>query len=192
MRANSDLQISDILINDGVGVLPTDTLYGLVGRALSEKAVRRICRLKSRDDGKPFIILISSLGNLDLFNIKVSDGVKIMLEKCWPGKISVVLPCDNEKLSYLHMGAKSLAFRIPGKENLINLLKKTGPLVAPSANRSGGNSALTIEEAKKYFGEKVDFYVDEGRLESLPSTLIRINDGKVEVLRKGAVEIDCL
>ncbi|MFH0969709.1 MAG: L-threonylcarbamoyladenylate synthase [Patescibacteria group bacterium] len=183
-------KIANILLNDGIGVLPTDTLYGLVGRAFSRKAFDRIFELKKRNPKNPFIILISSIKDLDLFDIKVNENAKKMLEKYWPGKVSIILPCDNEKFSYLHMGTKTLAFRTPDKKDLLKILEKTGPLLAPSVNHPGEKEALTIEEAKKYFGSSVDFYVDEGKLESLPSTLIKIENGKIVVLREGAVEIE--
>lgn len=193
-------EIIEILKGDGVGVLPTDTLYGLVGRALSRKAFERIFKLKKRNEKSPFIILISSIRDLELFGIKPSKFELEVMEKYWPacnalrsnvgrlGKISIILLCDNEKLSYLHLGTKTLAFRMPDKRNLSELLRQVGPLLAPSANFSGRKPALTIEEARAYFNDSVDFYVDEGKLESLPSTLIEIKDGKVEVLRKGATK----
>lgn len=181
--------IVKILNNDGVGILPTDTLYGLVGRAFSKKAFERIFELKKRDSKSPFIILISSIEDLKLFEIEIDDETRKILEKFWPGKVSVILPCDNEKFSYLSMRTGTLAFRIPNKKDLLDLLKATGPLLAPSANPSGDSPALTIEEAKKYFNSGVDFYVDEGKLESLPSTLIKIEKGKIVVLREGTIEI---
>lgn len=171
------------LLNGGVGILPTDTLYGLVGRALSRKAFDRIFELKKRNLKSPFIILISSLDDLKLFEIKINKNTENILCKYWPGKISVILNCESEKFSYLHMGTKTLAFRIPDKKDLIELLKQTGPLLAPSVNHPGEKEALTIEEAKAYFGEEVDFYLDEGKLESLPSTLIKMESGKIVVLR---------
>lgn len=183
-------EIIEKLNNDGVGILPTDTLYGLVGRALSKKVFERIFNLKNRDSKKPFIILINSIEDLKLFEIEIDDETRKILEKFWPGKVSVILPCDNEKIFYLSMGTGTLAFRIPNKKDLLDLLKATGPLLAPSANPSGESPALTIEEAKEYFGSDVDFYLDEGRLESLPSTLIKIENGKIVVLREGAVYID--
>ena len=180
-----DKNIIGILLNDGIGILPTDTLYGLVGRAFSRKVFDRIFELKKRNSESPFIILVSSIKDLKLFDIKIDENTKKILEKYWLGKVSVVLPCNNEKLSYLHLGTKTLAFRVPDKKDLLELLKITGPLLAPSANHPGENPALTIEEARNYFGNNVDFYVDEGRLESLPSTLIKIENEKVVVLREG-------
>ena len=95
-----------------------------------------------------------------------------------------------KKFEYLHRGTKTLAFRIPKAAWLRKLLQETGPLIAPSANFEGEPPALTIRAAKKYFGENVDFYADAGRLVSKPSTLIKIERGKVTVLREGAVKID--
>lgn len=178
------------LIKDGaIGVLPTDTLYGLVGSALSEEAVRKIHRIKDRSAGKPFIILIGSLEDLDVFGIKIGQKEKEFLEKIWPGKVSVVLPCPEEKFSYLHRGTKTLALRWPEKKNLTDLLEETGPLAAPSANPKGSMFAENIDEAKNYFGDQVDFYVDGGELNSLPSTLISLENGKVKILREGAVKM---
>lgn len=182
-------EIIEKLNNDGVGVLPTDTLYGLVGRALSKKAFDRIFELKKRDSKSPFIILIGSIEDLKLFDIEIDENNEKVLKRYWPGKISIILSCDSEKFFYLHMGTKTLAFRLPDKKDLLELLRKTGPLLAPSANYSGEREALTIDEARKYFSDRVDFYVDGGTLKSLSSTLVRIENGKIIVLRKGAVKI---
>lgn len=181
-------KIIEKLSNNGIGILPTDTLYGLVGSALSRKAFDRIFELKKRNSQSPFIILISSLDDLKLFEIKINKDTENILHKYWPGKISVILPCDSEKFSHLHMGTKTLAFRMPDKKDLSDLLKQTGPILAPSANYPGEKPSLTIEESRNYFGNNVDFYVDEGKLESLSSTLIKIENGKVVVLRDGAVD----
>lgn len=174
----------------GIGVLATDTIYGLVGSAFSKKAVKRIYKARGRSPKKPFIILIGSLRDLELFSIKISPKTEKILKKVWPGKVSVILSCASKKFSYLHRETKTLAFRLPRKRNLIRLLKKTGSLVAPSANPEGLAPAKTIREAKKYFGNKVDFYVDAGKLESPPSTLITVEDGRIKILRKGVAPID--
>jgi len=184
-----DEEIIRILHNGGVGVLATDTLYGLVGSALSKKAVRRIYQVRQKNPKKPMIILISSLKDLNLFNIKINNRLRKLLTKFWPGKVSIILKCPSQKFSYLHRGTKTLAFRLPNKKDLVNLIKKVGPLVAPSANLSGLPPAYTIKEAKKYFGKKVDFYVDAGKLFRRPSTLIKIKNNKMIVLRKGAVKL---
>lgn len=185
----SSEKLVEIIKKGGVGVIPTDTIYGLVGKALSRKTVKKVYKLKQRNPKKPSIILISKIDDLKLFRIKLDENTKKFLQKYWPGKVSVILPCPYKKFSYLHRGTKTLAFRLPDYPELVDLLKKTGPLIAPSANPESEEPAKTIKEAKKYFGEKVDFYVDIGQLESLPSTLISIKDEKVEVLRQGEIKI---
>lgn len=179
-----------ILLRGGVGVLPTDTLYGLVGSAMKKDAVERIYKLRKRDFEKPMIILVSSVNDLKKFGIKVGLRQKRILSKFWPGKISFILDCPSKKFIHLHRGGKTLAFRIPKDNVLIDVLKKSGPLVAPSANISGKKPAETLVEARKYFGKRIDFYVDEGRLKSKPSTLVRLGkEGSLTVLREGEVKI---
>ncbi len=168
-----------------VGILPTDTIYGIVGSALDKRTVERIYRLRKRNPKKPMIILIGDMSDLKKFGIMITPAIKKILNKVWPGKVSVILPSSSKKFAYLHRGTKTLAFRLPRPVWLRKMLKKTGPLVAPSANIEGKPPALTIPAAKRYFGKNVDFYADAGRLISKPSTIIAIKNGELTILRKG-------
>lgn len=172
-----------------VGIIPTDTIYGVVASTWSKKAVERAYKILKRDPRKPFIILISSIRDLALFNIKLDNATRDILKKIWPGKISVILQCPDKKFQYLHRGTKTLAFRVPKRKSLLKILKKTGPLISTSANPQGSKPAATIAQAKKYFGDGVDFYIDGGKIKSLPSTLVEIKDGKIIIVRTGAVKI---
>lgn len=173
----------------GIGIIPTDTIYGVAASAWSKKAVERAYKLMKRNQKKPFIILIGSIKDLTLFNIKLDSATRKIIEKIWPGKVSVILSITSSKFQYLHRGTKSLAFRMPKKPSLIRLLEYAGPLISTSANPQGLKPAATITEAKKYFGDGVDFYINGGKIRSLPSTLVEIKNGRVNVLRKGAVKI---
>ncbi len=166
--------LKEIIKKSGIGVMPTDTVYGLVGSAFSKKAVERIYRARRRERSKPFIVLISSLNDLKKFGVKFTPRLTSFLSKIWPGSVSVILPCPNKKFFYLHCGTKTIAFRLPKDRGLRNFLRKTGPLVAPSANLAGKPPAKTIAEAKRYFGKQVDFYIDGGRRAGAPSTLVEI------------------
>lgn len=170
-------------ISGKITILPTDTLYGIVGQALDKKIVEKIYALKGRRPDKPFIILISSIKDLVLFGIRPSSTETQLVKKYWPGKVSVILPCPLKKFEYLHRGTKSLAFRLPKKKSLIEILKKTGPLVAPSANPEGQPPAKNITEARKYFGDKVDLYVAGGKLAGKASKIIKLTDSKIEIIR---------
>lgn len=180
----SHMKEAKLLKAGGVGIVPTDTLYGLCANAHSKPAVERVYRLKGRDDTKPFIVLISLIDDLKQFGIKLTAEHAAYLGEVWPGPVSVILPCPLKKFAYLHRGTHSLAFRLPKNAKFREFLKRSGPLAAPSANPQGTEPARTIAEAKKYFGEKVDFYIAGGRKEGKPSTIISMVSGMPEVLRK--------
>ena len=169
------MDIANILKNGGIGVMPTDTIYGIVGSAFNPQTVEKIYTLRKRSKNKPFIILISSLDDLKKFDIKLTGRQRNFLKKIWPNPVSVVLP----------RGKNSLAFRMPKKEKLLELLREVGPLVAPSANIEGQKPAQTLDEAKKYFGDQVDFYIDGGELIAKPSALIELASSGIKVLRPG-------
>jgi L-threonylcarbamoyladenylate synthase len=177
-------KIVEILKSGGVGVLPTDTIYGILGSALKKETIERIYKIRKREKTKPFIILISKVSDLKIFGIKIKPFQKKLIKKFWPGPTSLIFDCKEKKFSYLHRGKKGLAFRIPKLKWLRKLLEKTGPLVAPSCNIAGKEPARTIKEAKQYFGRKVDFYVDGGRIKKRPSSLIDIRKKKIKILRK--------
>lgn len=173
------------------GIIPTDTVYGIVASAFKKEAIKKVYKLKLRDTSKASIILISNINDLKKFNINVSDSETIrFLKKIWPGKVSVVFDFRDKQFAYLSAGNNSLAFRMPASEWLVNFLKVSGPLIAPSANPQGEKPAFTVEEALNYFGNKVDFYIDGGKSSVLePSTLIYLDSKgkKIKLLRKGCV-----
>lgn len=171
-----------ILKNGGAGILATDTLYGLVGQAHNQKTVQRIYILKKRRPDKPFIILINALSDLDLFGIKLNERTKEIISGHWPGPVSIILDCPDEKFEYLHRGTGGLAFRLPAKKSLRELITKTGPLVAPSANPESKKPARSIKEARNYFGNNVDFY-KSGQVTDKSSKVIKIENGKIELIR---------
>lgn len=186
LNALSDEKLIDLLQSDGVGVLLTDTVYGLVCRASDESAVKRLYGLKSREN-KPGTIVAADIGQLVELGLKARYLKAV--EHYWPNPISIVIPSFG--LQYIHLGVGSIATRIPKDKALLRLLKLTGPLLTTSANLPDQPPANNISEAQKYFGDKLDFYVDGGDLSNQqPSTLIRVVDDAVEVLRRGAVKID--
>jgi len=168
-----------------IGVIPTDTVYGVVASAADEAAVRRLYALKHREH-KPGTIIAASIDQLVALGLKARYLKAV--EQFWPGAVSVVIPCAD--LTYLHDGAGSLAVRIPGDKTIRDLLEQTGPLLTSSANDPGEPTATTVDAARNYFGDKVDFYIDGGNLsDRQPSTIIRIVDDAIEVLRQGAVNV---
>ncbi len=181
---NSYQKVGLLLKEGALGVIPTDTIYGICGSALKKEVVEKIYRLRKRNFKKPMIILISSINDLQYFRIRLNPFQKRILKQLWPGSVSVILKCPLEKFSYLHRGIKTLALRMPHDQELLKILRISGPLVAPSANFEGEKPAATIKEAKRYFQDKV-FYYDKGTLISQPSTLIDLTSNQVKILREG-------
>lgn len=175
--------------NGAVAVIPTDTIYGIIGSALNPKTVEKIYKLRKRNSSKPMILLVDSEKQISDLGIKLSVEQISLLFKIWPNPISVVVDAPSQKLNYLHRGKRSLAFRVPHNEWLLKLLKVTGPIVAPSANFEGEDAAKNVEEARRYFRDSSEFYIDGGELKSKPSTVAKLEKSKLVVLREGAAKI---
>lgn len=181
-----------VLNGNGVVVMPTDTIYGVVGKAFEKETVERIYSIKKRDKNKPMIVLIGDIKELEKFSINLSDEQRKIVKKYWlalseaegPGPVSVVFKCSTD-LSFLHRGTGTLALRLPSPNSFRDFLMKTGPLIATSANPEGFLPAETIDEAKNYFGDSVDLYIDGGELKNRASKLLKLNeDNSITVLRE--------
>jgi tRNA threonylcarbamoyl adenosine modification protein (Sua5/YciO/YrdC/YwlC family) len=183
----TDPAVSKLLSEGAVGVLPGDTVYGVMCRADNPEACSRLYAAKQREN-KPGTVIAANVDQLVELGLKKRYLTPV--EQYWPGAISVIIPCGPE-LSYMHQGKQGLAVRVPDDPQLLELLQTTGPLLTSSANITGQPTAVTVEEAQQYFGGTVDFYVDGGDLsDRLPSTIVRVVDDAIEVIRQGAVTID--
>lgn len=179
--------VSQLQKTGAVGIIPTDTVYGIVARADDQVAVARLYQIKYRE-GKPGTIIAANLKQLEALGLK--RRYLKAVEQFWPGAVSVIIPAISPELQYLHQGQLSLAVRLPDDPGLQKLLLATGPLLTSSANPPGQPTAVTIDRAKAYFGDQVDFYVDGGDLSARgPSTIIRVIDDAIEVVRPGSITI---
>lgn len=183
----NDPKLIDLLKSGGVGIVPADTLYGIMCSAHDQKAVERLYQIKPREL-KPGTLIAANVEQL--VDLGIPRRYLKPVEHYWPNPISVVVP-TTPAMRYLDHGLMSLPVRIPKDEKLRAFLEKTGPLQTTSANLPDEPPATDYSEALAYFGEMVDFYVDAGKMSGdPPSTIIRIVDDAVEVLREGAIKID--
>lgn len=174
-------QISEALKSGAIGVALTDTVYGILALANDEKAVERVYALKGRRPDKPCIILVDDPAQLKIYGVE--DEYIAKAKPYWPAPITLVLPTDSAP-QYLTRGHKSLAFRMPDNSGLRKLIRNSGPLIAPSANPEGEAPALSMTQAKAYFGNYVDFYVGDNKpVLAKASTILRLNAEHVEQLR---------
>ena len=166
-------------------VLRTDTLYGIVTNALNKGAVLRLQKLR-RPSRRPFVVLIPS----HLWIRKLGAEAKREELKLLSLGLTVVLKKRRNYLGYL--GKESIALRIPRKGEVFFLLKKLNlPLVAPSANLEGKKPATNVREAKRYFKDKA-LYLDGGKVLNKPSTIVKVEKGKLILLREGNFTLSSL
>lgn len=168
-----------------IGVIPTDTVYGVVACAASQSATKRLYELKKREH-KPGTLIAANIGQL--IDLGVSESEINKVKQWWPNPVSAILAVQGHE--YLHQGVGSLAMRVVADAQVRELLEQTGPLITSSANQPGQPPATTIQEALDYFGDTVDFYADGGTIsDKQPSTIIRPTDQGIEVLRQGSVSL---
>jgi L-threonylcarbamoyladenylate synthase len=179
-------QAVELLLGGGVGVMPTDTVYGLVARAADRKAVARLYELKRRER-KPGTVIAASVEQL--VELGVDARYLQRVAYLWPNAVSVIVPADSD-LAYLHQDRGDFPVRIPKDDLVREMLEQTGPLLTSSANAPGEPTAENVAKARNYFGDRVDFYVDGGDLSGRPpSTIVKVSDGGFEVLRQGSVKV---
>lgn len=178
---NSLKQLIDVLLRGGIAVIRTDTLYGIVARAEDEQAVERVYRVKGRDTRKSCILLVSDAsqvyGDQEAFRHDTTIPV---------GQPASYLIESPSAPHWLLRENQSLAYRLPGLDWLRLVISHTGPLIAPSANPEGLPPARTIEQARQYFGQWVDLYVDGGEVsaDTPPSRLVKVKaDGSLVRIR---------
>ncbi len=173
----------------GVIVYPTDTVYGVGGDPFNINTVNRVTHLKGRR-GSPYPILVSSIDNA-LRLLEASDAMVMLMERFWPGGLTIVGKARYGIPGNFFMD--TIGMRMPGHRRLLKLIEEAGGyLIGTSANISGKPPAKSIDEAKDYFGDAVDLYIDGGRARENPSTVVEVRDKHIVIRRIGAIELDIL
>jgi len=167
-------QIASLLLEGKIGVLPTDTIYGLHCLATDQSLIKKIYNLKSLSDNTPLITLISDEKELDQFGVEVGEFEKETIKKYWPGPNTLIFDTKD---------GRTRSFRIPRNDFLTLVLEETGSLISTSANPHEMPVSKDVDQAIKYFGDRVDFYVDGGVLDNPASSIYKISKGEVTQIR---------
>jgi L-threonylcarbamoyladenylate synthase len=183
-----------ILSADGLVAIPTETVYGLGGNALSEQAVSRIFAAKDRPSFDPLIVHIGELEAIEKWTLKVDERVKLLAERFWPGPLTILLPRNNRIPDMVTAGSPLVALRMPDHPLTLELLQSLDfPLAAPSANPFGYISPTKAQHVADQLGKKVDYILDGGPCRvGLESTIIGFPAGNPLVYRKGGIAIEQL
>lgn len=172
--------LTDALEKGGVAVVRTDTLYGIIALAGIEAAVEKVYQVKRRNPSKQCIILITDPADVPA-HMSVLDEYGHRAET----PTSVIVPATDEALWVLR-GGDTIAYRVVRDPFLRKVIEKVGPVIAPSANPEGLAPARTIDEARAYFGDSIDVYIDGGEVPKVAqaSQIVQISpDGTASIIR---------
>ena len=170
--------------------VPTETVYGLAADARNADAVARIYAAKGRPDFNPLIVHVPDLAAAKALGV-FGDVERALAARFWPGPLTLVVPrtADCPVASIATAGLDTIAIRVPGHRAMQALLAESGaPLAAPSANASGRVSPTTAAHVLASLDGRIALVIDDGPcMTGVESTIARVRDGAVEVLRPGPV-----
>jgi L-threonylcarbamoyladenylate synthase len=188
INADSIARAAEIVRRGGLVVYPTDTVYGLGCNPFNGEAVRRLCETKGRAS-KPLPVLCSSTAKAKTL-VELCAEAQALAKAHWPGALTIVAPLKTLFPSELTQGRRDLGVRVPDHEGCLRLISRCGGwLTGTSANLSGRPSAKTAAEAHEQIGDSVDLILDGGRLRGKESTVVRVVDNVVTILRTGPVGV---
>lgn len=174
-------QAISALHNGQLIVFPTETVYGIAADFSQPSAMDKLFDAKARDSQKPVAYFIHHFSQLEQLIIEIPPLAKQLANTFWPGPLTLVLP--NSTGSYT-------GFRMPDHPIALDILRQfDGVLAVTSANKSGEPDALTVEETKISFGNKVTVYLDDGKVAgTIPSTVVRVDkENTLTILREGSI-----
>jgi len=187
--------IKSILANDGVIAFPTDTVWGIGCLPENKKTDEKIYSIKSRDKGKPLILLGKDLESLLPYIEKLSETAQKIAKKYFPGAVTLVVKKSSLTPDFVTTGFETVGIRIPDCPILLEMLEKcskNGVLATTSANISEMGAVSTKNEVTASIGDKINYILDDFGFiaKGTESTVISVDKfGIIKVLRQGAVEV---
>ncbi|MEL7221728.1 MAG: L-threonylcarbamoyladenylate synthase [Bacteroidota bacterium] len=182
-------QIADCLLQEGVVLLPTDTVYGLAVSPQFPKAVDRLFELKQRERHKNLPIMVADIPAMEQLGVAINARARRLLESEYvPGALTVAIGFTTIPTVAWLEGREEVAIRIPDDEQLLAVLRATGPLLVTSANASGYpvTPPLVADILPQLHG-KPDLVVEGGSIKTIPSTLVNCRKDPPQIEREGAI-----
>lgn len=177
-------ELIDVLNKGEIAILPSDTVYGIFGDATNIEAIKRIDEAKHSN--KPHLIVISSLEMLEKYTSEINDLQKELINKYWPNTLTILFKKNDLISDELTKGSEYIGIRMPDNKYLLELINRFGkPLISSSANITNEkvitNISMLDEELKKH----ISYIKDDGKLNDIASTLIKVENNKIIFLREG-------
>ena len=184
-----DIELLTKILNNGeLAVIPTDTVYGLVGDATNEDTIKKVFAIKQREKEKPLLILVSSIDMLSNYVESISPLEEKIINKFWPGPLTIIFKNKRNLSDTLTSGKKEIAIRMPNNKDLLNLITKLNkPIIATSANIAHKKTITSIDLLENSIKSKISYIYDGGYLQDIPSTIVKLEDNKIKFVREGAI-----
>lgn len=181
-----------LLTEDHLVAIPTETVYGLAGNIFSEKAIKSIFSTKQRPFFNPLIVHISSVKSLNDLVTHVPEKAKLLAAAFWPGSMTLVLKKSKTIPDIITAGKDTVAIRVPNHPITLELLKKIPfPLAAPSANPFGSISPTNPAHVENYFKNSIKMVLDGGSCTNgIESTIIGFENEEPVIYRLGALPLE--
>ncbi len=178
----------DAVSRGAIIVLPTDTVYGVGADAFQPDAVARVLEAKGRGRQMPPPVLIPDVRTVDGLARDVPASARALMEACWPGALTVIVPAQPSLAWDLGDTGGTVALRVPDHAAARALLGRTGPLAVTSANRTGEPAATTAAAAQDQLGDAVAVYLDAGDSPlGVASTIVDATGDRLRIVRAGGV-----
>ena len=179
-------KLVDLINNGNIAVVPTDTVYGIIGDATNIDVIHKVYEVKKRDYSKPLILMVSSIDMLEKYVLEVNNIEKKLIDRYWPGKLTILFKKNNNVDDLITSGSELVGIRYPDNKELNELMDKLNkPLISTSCNISSKEVITSIDMLEEDISKYVSYVYDGGILSDTSSTIVRVNGGKIEILRDG-------
>ncbi len=179
-------KIVSVVDSGGLVITPTDTVYGIMGDSLDESVIRKVYSVKRRSFSKPLILLMSDVEMIKKYTSDISDVEWDLINYFLPGLVTIILKKNDLVNPLITSNSDYVGIRIPDNRELINIIKKLGrPIISTSANISDSDVITRVDMISDELLSGIDYVYDGGEINSLSSTIIRVVDGKLVILRRG-------
>ena len=168
-------------------ILPTETVYGIFAKALDQQAVDYIYELKRRPREKALNLNVADEETIRIYSKRQPSYLSKLIASFLPGPLTIILQANEKVPEWIHSGMDTVGFRIPAHPKTLELIRKFGPLVGPSANLSGYASGTKYEAIVKEFDQLVPGFEDDAFLTGQVSTILDISGSKARILRQGSI-----
>jgi len=185
-------EAAQIIKRGGIVAFPTETVYGLGANAFNPLAVARVFEVKKRPYFDPLIVHVARSADLEKLAVEIPSDVKKLIERFWPGPLTVVLRKKEEVPDIVTAGLSTVAIRMPDHPIALSLIEEVeSPVAAPSANPFGYLSPTSAEHVREQLGHQIDLILDGGPCRvGVESTIIAFSGERPELLRPGGLALE--